>query len=77
MTDDEFASGPLPVLSAAKCVGCARCWEVCPARCLAPSHLGIGLAPYLARPLDCIHCAACALVCPTDAIQLVEPERTP
>ena len=56
----------LPVLDAARCIGCGDCVALCPTACLAMAdHL-----PWLPRPADCVLCGICELVCPADAIAL-------
>lgn len=54
-----------------KCIGCAGCADVCPARCI----LITDLAPterVIRRHLDrCIHCGRCEAVCRYDAVHLV------
>jgi NAD-dependent dihydropyrimidine dehydrogenase PreA subunit len=46
------------------CIGCGRCWEVCP-------HGVFGWEPGKSRIVDrdaCMECGACARNCPVDAL---------
>lgn len=48
------------------CIGCGRCWEVCP-------HQVFSLLGEKARIIDfdaCMECGACAKNCPTAAISV-------
>ncbi len=56
----------IPILDAARCIGCGDCVAICPTQCLAT----LGPLVWLPRPRDCVACAACAIVCPASAITL-------
>jgi NAD-dependent dihydropyrimidine dehydrogenase PreA subunit len=58
----------LPLLDAARCIGCGDCVTLCPTACLEVD----GALPWLPRPGDCISCALCVLICPVQALKLEE-----
>jgi uncharacterized protein (DUF362 family)/Pyruvate/2-oxoacid:ferredoxin oxidoreductase delta subunit len=60
-----------PVLDAARCSGCRRCAEICPAEAIALS--GEPVRPRV-DPGKCIRCYCCAEVCPDGAMR---KSRTP
>lgn len=56
------------------CIGCFRCAEVCPTKCiLFPSAFSLDQAtPYLElSSRACVVCMKCTQVCPTDALQKI------
>ena len=59
----------IELIVADRCVGCARCVEVCPTNVLdrAPDDRPGG-PPVIARQADCQTCFLCELYCPVDAI---------
>ena len=56
---------PFPRLEAAKCVGCGKCAQVCPAKAVTMR----GGKPSIRRSL-CIHCFCCQEFCPKGAMQV-------
>ena len=45
------------------CIGCGRCTEHCPQRCIEPG------TPYQIRQEHCLHCGNCHAVCPVQAVE--------
>ena len=55
------------------CIGCFRCAEVCPTRCIEfPSTFSLDQAvPFLdLNQRACVLCMKCTQVCPTDALKM-------
>ncbi len=53
-----------------RCIGCAGCADVCPARCILVTDLSPALR-VLRRHLErCLHCGRCAAVCGHGAVRL-------
>lgn len=46
-----------------KCIGCGRCLNNCPQRCIEPG------TPYLILQNHCLHCGNCFAVCPVKAVE--------
>jgi NAD-dependent dihydropyrimidine dehydrogenase PreA subunit len=63
----------IEVVSAARCVGCDKCVEVCPTDVFRRGDDGI---PVIARQGDCQTCFLCEAYCPVDAL-FVAPQRVP
>jgi NAD-dependent dihydropyrimidine dehydrogenase PreA subunit len=57
-TENSLAYDP------AECIGCKKCWEVCPHGIFFADGKKAGII----RQTECIECGACALNCPTGAI---------
>ncbi len=58
------------VVDTEKCVGCAGCADVCPARCIRVTDLS-PTQRVIRRYLDrCIHCGRCASACAYDSVRL-------
>ena len=63
-------------LDQAKCIGCGRCYKVCPRDVLDLVERGLDddnddeddnmMVMSLANPSDCIGCGSCGRVCPKD-----------
>jgi hydrogenase-4 component H len=69
------------VVDTERCVGCAGCADVCPARCIRVTDVSATLR-VLRRHLDrCVHCGRCQAACGYDAVhlsgdyELATPER--
>lgn len=67
----------LPVIYLAKCNGCGRCTEVCPAKALRVEQGRVRLIH-----TNCDYCGECEAACPTGAIAcpfdiVWEPETAP
>ena len=45
------------------CIGCGRCAEVCPQKCIIPGER------YAILPEHCLHCGACRENCPVKAVE--------
>lgn len=59
-------------ISQGKCVGCARCRDVCPGNLMGMDQNG---RAFLRHPYDCWGCTACMKACFHGAISLVlDPE---
>lgn len=56
---------PRPKIDPAKCVGCAKCAEICPAKMIAVTN---GVARI--NPKKCIRCFCCHEMCPVKAIDV-------
>ena len=56
---------PFPKLTAAQCVGCGKCANICPAKAITMS----GGKPHIRRG-KCIHCFCCQEFCPKGAMQV-------
>jgi NAD-dependent dihydropyrimidine dehydrogenase PreA subunit len=64
----------IELVSAARCIGCHACVEVCPAAVFeVPADGG---APLIARQENCHTCFRCRDCCPVDAL-FVAPHRCP
>ena len=57
----------------AKCIGCGRCYKVCPRNVLDLVERELDdddednmMVMSLANPMDCIGCGSCGRVCPKD-----------
>lgn len=48
-----------------KCIGCGKCLEVCPQRCIDISHI-----PAVIDQSHCLHCGRCLEICPVGAIEI-------
>lgn len=48
------------------CVGCGRCWEVCPHRVFAISEKRVRMT----APERCMECGACQRNCPAGAVSV-------
>ena len=46
-----------------KCIGCGKCLQNCPQRCIAPGK------PYKIQQNHCLHCGNCFTVCPVKAVE--------
>ncbi len=64
-------SGPQLMIDEAKCIGCGRCIQVCPAQ----HFLENGALVH--RRSGCAGCGRCARACPSGALTLCGEERTP
>lgn len=53
-------------LDSGKCIGCGRCFEVCPQRVFAMEKRKAKIAD----KDHCMECGACAVNCPADAISV-------
>ncbi|NLK25067.1 MAG: 4Fe-4S binding protein [Euryarchaeota archaeon] len=49
-----------------RCIGCGRCWEVCPHGVFTPGEK----CAHLDAPERCMECGACQRNCPSDAIMV-------
>ncbi len=56
---------PFPRLSAADCVGCGKCAQICPAKAITMENK----KPKIARG-KCIHCFCCQEFCPKGAMRV-------
>ncbi|MEV8517220.1 ferredoxin family protein [Dactylosporangium sp. NPDC051484] len=63
----------IEVVSAARCITCDRCIEVCPTNVFDRGTDGL---PVIARQQDCQTCFMCEAYCPTDAL-FVGPDSHP
>ena len=54
--------------TAAQCVGCRRCTEVCPHGVFDMDT--IGRTAYIADKDSCMECGACAMNCPAEALKV-------
>lgn len=60
------------------CIGCFRCAEVCPTRCIRfPTSLSLDQALPFIEPAEraCVLCMRCTHVCPTDALVELKVDR--
>lgn len=46
------------------CIGCDKCIEVCPQKCIVS-----GKIPYAVQQRHCLHCGNCLTVCPVGAVE--------
>lgn len=46
-----------------KCIGCLKCYEVCPQKCI-----DISIKPVKINQSHCLHCGKCQEICPSQAI---------
>ncbi|WP_456433150.1 NADH-quinone oxidoreductase subunit NuoI [Thermosulfuriphilus sp.] len=67
-----------PKTGKARCVGCYRCVQVCPSRCI---HIKVSrdvetgrriVNDYIIEALRCVYCGYCEEVCPVNAVVLTE-----
>jgi NAD-dependent dihydropyrimidine dehydrogenase PreA subunit len=63
----------IELVSAARCIGCDRCVDVCPTDVF---DRGADRVPVVARQGDCQTCFLCEAYCPVDAL-FVAPDREP
>jgi NAD-dependent dihydropyrimidine dehydrogenase PreA subunit len=63
----------IEIVSADRCIGCARCVAACPTDVFDPGANGI---PVVARQQDCQTCFLCEAYCPVDAL-FVAPQAQP
>jgi NAD-dependent dihydropyrimidine dehydrogenase PreA subunit len=63
----------IEIISAAACIDCDKCVEVCPTNVFDPVPGG---HPVIARQADCQTCFMCEAYCPADALY-VAPFRGP
>ena len=65
-----------PASGQSKCVGCMRCAEVCPSRCIRiryhDEQSGRVVDSYDIEALRCVYCGYCEEVCPVNALVLTE-----
>lgn len=61
----EKSAAPHPVINAKKCVGCARCADICPAHTINLTNKKAHI-----DKKACIRCFCCHEVCPADAIDV-------
>jgi hydrogenase-4 component H len=59
-----------------KCLGCAGCADVCPARLIKVTDVSRELRVMRRHLSRCIHCGRCESVCPYDAVHLVPEYET-
>ena len=57
---------PVPLIDAAKCIGCHLCVDICPTQALV-QHNAIAVVRY---PERCTYCTLCEDLCPENAIAL-------
>ncbi|HFB83388.1 MAG TPA: NADH-quinone oxidoreductase subunit NuoI [Thermodesulfatator sp.] len=67
-----------PETGLARCVGCYRCVQVCPSRCIQIKvsrdvETGVRVVDeYVIEALRCVYCGYCVEVCPVNALVLTE-----
>jgi hydrogenase-4 component H len=70
--DPEGEFRGYPSIDVDKCIGCAACASVCPARLIRVTDLD-QTTRHITRLLErCIYCGRCAEVCPEDAISMTK-----
>ncbi|MBF6130455.1 4Fe-4S dicluster domain-containing protein [Nocardia brasiliensis] len=62
----------IEVVSAARCIECDKCVEVCPTHVFDRGPDGL---PLIARQSDCQTCFMCEAYCPTDALFVAAQTR--
>jgi NAD-dependent dihydropyrimidine dehydrogenase PreA subunit len=63
----------IEIVSATRCIGCARCIRACPTDVFDAGAAGV---PVVARQEECQTCYLCEVYCPVDAL-FVAPQTTP
>jgi NAD-dependent dihydropyrimidine dehydrogenase PreA subunit len=58
------------LIDLALCVGCARCYEICPPDVFEFDHQSG--RPVVAHPEECWYCGACIYECPADGALRME-----
>ena len=58
---------PEMIVDESKCIGCGKCAEVCPQKCITPG------TPHHISWEHCLQCGRCAEACPADAVRRLHP----
>ncbi len=58
------------VVETARCIGCAGCADVCPARCILVTDVSPALRVIRRHLERCLHCGRCEAVCEHGAVRL-------